>query len=200
LPWEAQTRLLRVLESPKDWRVIAATNCCPLQAVEAGRLRADLLYRLAQFPIAMPPLRDRDADVQLLAEYFLAALNCRAGTYKHLSSASHRLLERHSWPGNVRELKNCIERAFILGDQELELTVLAHSAGLTVPSEPADDGLHIGIRVGSRLDDAERTLIEATLDHFRGDKRRSAGALGCSLKTLYNKLNGYSHGQAAASS
>jgi len=197
---EAQTRLLRVLESSKDCRVIAATNCCPLQAVEAGRLRADLLYRLAEFPIAMPPLRDRDADVHLLAEYFLAALNCRAGSRKHLSSASYRVLERHSWPGNVRELKNCIERAFILGDQELELTVLAHGAALTAEPAAPDDGLRVRIRVGSRLDVAERTLIEATLDHFQGDKRRSAGALGCSLKTLYNKLNGYSQRQAAASS
>ncbi len=200
LSWEAQTRLLRVLESPKGCRVIAATNRCPLQAVEAGRLRADLLYRLAEFPIAMPPLRDRDADVQLLADYFLAALNRRAGAHKHLSSASYRVLERHAWPGNVRELKNCIERAFILGDQELELTVLAHRAALTAEPAAPDDGLRVRIRVGSRLDDAERTLIEATLDHFQGDKRRSAGALGCSLKTLYNKLNGYSQSQAAASS
>jgi DNA-binding NtrC family response regulator len=200
LPWEVQTRLLQALESPRDLRVIAATNCCPLQAVEAGRLRADLLYRLAEFPISMPPLRDRGADIHLIAEYFLTELNCRAGTHKHLSAASQRLLERHSWPGNIRELRNCIERAFILGDHELELTVLAHGAVLTAPAAAADDGLRVRIRVGSRLDDAERTLIEATLDHFRGDKRRSAGALGCSLKTLYNKLNGYSQGQTAASS
>jgi two-component system, NtrC family, response regulator HydG len=200
LPWEAQARLLRVLESQKDWRVIAATNACPLQAVEAGRLRADLLYRLAEFPIAMPPLRDRGGDVHLLAEYFLAALNCRAGLHKRLSAASLGLLERHAWPGNVRELKNCVERAFILGDHELELTVLSQAAALHAPAEAPEDGLQIGIRVGSRLDAVERTLIEATLDHFRGDKRRSAGALGCSLKTLYNKLNGYSQGQTAASS
>ena len=136
MPLDMQTRLLRVLETRKfyrvgapaeftsDVRVIASTNRCPLQAVQSGQLREDLLYRLAVFPIDMPPLRSRGDDVELLAEHFLAELNAQAGTQKRLSALARMTLKQHSWPGNVRELKNCIERAFILGDLMLELAPL----------------------------------------------------------------------------
>jgi DNA-binding NtrC family response regulator len=210
MPRELQTRLLRVLETRRfyrvgasadlnaDVRVIAATNRCPLRSVESGQLREDLLYRLAVFPIALPPLRDRGADVFLLAEHFLRDLNALAGTGKRLSAAARTLLQQHSWPGNVRELKNCIERAFILGEQVLELAPLAQNLMPAKAAEATDLRGRVAIRVGSRIEDMERKLIEATLDHFQGNKRRSADALGCSLKTLYNKLNGYSQNQQFA--
>src|SRR5271155_138022 len=98
MPLDMQTRLLRVLETRKfyrvgasveqstDVRVIAATNRCPLRAVQSGQLREDLLYRVAVFPIDLPPLRDRDNDVELLAEHFLADLNVQASTQKRLSA------------------------------------------------------------------------------------------------------------------
>ena len=136
MPLEMQTRLLRVLESRKfyrvgasteytcDVRVIAATNRCPLTAAQAGQLREDLLYRLAVFPIDMPPLRSRGDDVELLASHFLSELNAQAMTQKRLSAQARMTLKQHSWPGNVRELKNCIERAFILSDSILELAPL----------------------------------------------------------------------------
>jgi DNA-binding NtrC family response regulator len=114
-------------------------------------------------------------------------------------------LKQHSWPGNVRELKNCIERAFILGDDILELAPLIQSSNVRL-SDPGAGSAHasdrgrLDIRVGSRIHDMERSLIEATLDYFKGNKRRAADALGCSLKTLYNKLNGYSHSQECANS
>jgi len=97
----------------------------------------------------------------------------------------------------VRELKNCIERAFILGDQTLELAPLIQNAARG--GDTVSDRERLDIRVGSRIDDMERSLIEATLDYFKGNKRRAADALGCSLKTLYNKLNGYSQNQECAS-
>jgi DNA-binding NtrC family response regulator len=206
MPMDMQTRLLRVLESRKfyrvganteyscDVRVIAATNRCPLTAVKNDLLRQDLLYRLAVFPIELPPLRSRGDDVELLADRFLADLNAQAGTQKRLSALARMTLKQHSWPGNVRELKNCIERAFILGDNNLELAPLIQS------SNNAADRARLDIRVGSRIHDMERSLIEATLDYFKGNKRRAADALGCSLKTLYNKLNGYSHSQECANS
>jgi DNA-binding NtrC family response regulator len=209
MPLDMQTRLLRVLETRKfyrvgastelntDVRVIAATNRCPLQAVANAQLREDLLYRLAVFPIAMPPLRDRGNDVEILAEHFLAELNARRGTQKRLSAVARMMLKQHSWPGNVRELKNCIERAYILGDDILELAPLIQTTGGR--GEGADTRERLDIRVGSRIEDMERSLIEATLDHFQGNKRRAADALGCSLKTLYNKLNGYSQNQQFAS-
>jgi DNA-binding NtrC family response regulator len=211
MPLDMQTRLLRVLETRKfyrvgasvelltDVRVIAATNRCPLKAVESAQLREDLLYRLAVFPIGMPPLRARGNDVELLAEHFLAELNARAGTQKRLSAVARMMLKQHSWPGNVRELKNCIERAFILGDEVLEPAPLIQTGASPRGGQSADTRERLDIRVGSRIEDMERSLIEATLDHFQGNKRRAADALGCSLKTLYNKLNGYSQNQEFAS-
>jgi len=221
MPLDMQTRLLRVLESRKfyrvganteytsDVRVIAATNRCPLSAVQAGQLREDLLYRLAVFPIDMPPLRDRGDDVELLANHFLAELNAQSGAQKRLSAHARMTLKQHSWPGNVRELKNCIERAFILGDGVLELAPLIQNTARNEQSAGAQqsagngtaaDRERLEIRVGSRIYDMERSLIEATLDYFKGNKRRAADALGCSLKTLYNKLNGYSQRQECANS
>jgi two-component system response regulator HydG len=208
MPLDMQTRLLRVLETKKfyrvganielstDVRVIAATNRCPLQAVQNGQLREDLLYRLAVFPIHMPPLRDRGNDIDLLAERFLADLNVQAAAQKRLTALSRMTLRQHSWPGNVRELKNCIERAFILGDQWLELAPLIQKPAADNNAAP-DDRERLDIRVGSRICDMERSLIEATLEYFQGNKRRAAEALGCSLKTLYNKLNGYAQRRAS---
>jgi DNA-binding NtrC family response regulator len=216
MPLDMQFRLLRVLESHtfyrvganteqlSDVRVIAATNRCPLSAVQNGQLREDLLYRLAVFPIELPPLRNRGDDIELLANHFLAELNARSMTQKRLSANARVTLKQHSWPGNVRELKNCIERAFILGDAWLELAPLiqtngnGHANGSADPAQYDRDLLRLDIRVGSRIHDMERSLIEATLDYFKGNKRRAADALGCSLKTLYNKLNGYSHRQESA--
>jgi DNA-binding NtrC family response regulator len=207
MPLDMQTRLLRVLETKKfyrvgantelstDVRVIAATNRCPLQAVQSGQLREDLLYRLAVFPIHMPPLRERGNDIDLLAERFLADLNAQAAAQKRLTALSRMTLRQHSWPGNVRELKNCIERAFILGDQWLELAPLIQKPSADNNAAP-DDRERLDIRVGSRIYDMERSLIEGTLEYFQGNKRRAADALGCSLKTLYNKLNGYAQRRA----
>ena len=175
-----------------------AVRCRPCRA---GQLREDLLYRLAVFPIEMPPLRNRGDDVELLADHFLAELNAQARTQKRLSALARMTLRQHSWPGNVRELKNCIERAFILGDSVLELAPLIQNAAAARERQlrPADRD-RLEIRVGSRIYDMERSLIEATLDYFKGNKRRAADALGCSLKTLYNKLNGYSQRQECAKS
>jgi DNA-binding NtrC family response regulator len=212
MPLDMQTRLLRVLETGKyyrvgasteyscDVRVIAATNRCPLQAVQNGHLREDLLYRLAVFPVRMPPLRSRGDDVELLAEHFLAELNAQARSQKRLSALARMTLKQHPWPGNVRELKNCIERAFILGDTDLELAPLIQGAAARDGESDSSRELRLDIRVGSRIHDMERSLIEATLDYFKGNKRRAADALGCSLKTLYNKLNGYSQSQECANS
>jgi two-component system response regulator HydG len=207
-PLDMQGRLLRVLETKKfyrvgasveltsDVRVIAATSRCPVQAAQNGRLREDLLYRLAVFPIDLPSLRERGNDVELLAEHFLAELNAQARTQKRLSALARMTLRQHTWPGNVRELRNCIERAFILGETVLELAPLGQ--GSARAGNQAGDLASLNIRVGSRLYDMERSLIEATLDYFKGNKRRAADALGCSLKTLYNKLNGYSQSQECA--
>ena len=142
------------------------------------------------FPIALPPLRDARRRRAAARGAFLAELNERDGTRKRFSDASTRSASRHRWPGNVRELRNAVERAFIMADSELELapTILPR-----LDSSMTDEstGQTVILPLGSRLDEAERSLIEATLEHFDGNKRRAAEVLGCSLKTLYNKLNRY---------
>jgi DNA-binding NtrC family response regulator len=200
MPVALQVKLLRVLETgvitrvgatephPVDVRVIAACNCDPRRSVEDGQLRADLFYRLNVFPIPLPPLREREGDVERLALHFLAAVNERDGTAKDFSEASLERLRRLSWPGNVRELKNVVERAAILADRSIEPELLPELGPDGTPSA-ADATLQV--RVGSPIAEAERRLILATLEQVGGDKRRAADLLGISLKTLYNRLNVY---------
>lgn len=209
MPSDMQTRLLRFLETQRfyrvggsseistDVRVVAATNRCPIRAAQDGVLREDLLYRLAVFPIVIPPLRDRGDDVLLLADHFLSCLNRRSQTQKKFSPAALETLVRHTWPGNVRELKNAIERAFILADGQLDLEVLPVQSATSDVDELLP-GVAEQVRCGTTLAQAERSLIEATLSYCSGNKTRAAQALGCSLKTLYNKLALYQREQMAA--
>jgi DNA-binding NtrC family response regulator len=198
MPPEMQVRLLRVLETGTfcrvggdqeiraEARIMAATNRDPATAVADNFLSEDLMYRLAVFPITLPPLRARGDDVELLARHFLTALNVDAGSSKVFSRASLALLRSHSWPGNVRELKNCVQRAFILCDDEVDLQGL----GLMARS-PASDASCLRFTIGTPLAVMEKKTIFATLDHCSGNKRRTAEVLGVSLKTLYNRLAEY---------
>lgn len=200
MPLNMQTRLLRVLQSHSfyrvggnveiqtDVRIISATNRDVVDAVKCRELREDLLYRLAVFPIHVPPLRERDRDACLLARSFLAELNAEAGTGKTAHPGLNEFVQGYDWPGNVRELRNCVERAFILADQEL---VLDDSLLISRHRGTAELTDCIALRVGTSLDDAERQLIMATLEESAGNKRRAAAILGCSIKTLYNKLQHY---------
>jgi len=196
---EMQVRLLRVLETGRFTRVggeeelrarvrvVAATNRDPRQAVADGHLREDLMYRLAVFPLPLPALREREGDAELLAEHFLAALNDAEGTRKRFSRQSIATIRIHRWPGNVRELKNAVQRAFILADEEVDLDF----AGLDGTGAPENC---LRIPVGTSLAEIERKAIYATLDLCEGNKRRCAGMLGVSLKTLYNRLAEYQAG------
>jgi two-component system response regulator AtoC len=196
MPLELQAKLLRVLEAGTvtrlggekpvkvDVRIIAATNRDLDARVAEGKFRADLLYRLKVFPIALPPLRERAGDIAALAQHFLGELNRKEGSDKTFAPAVLGILERCAWPGNVRELKNAIHRAFILAEREIgpsdlapELSGRATAAELPAPL--------------TTLAAAERRLILATLEHFEGDRRKVAKALGVSLRTLYNRLREY---------
>jgi transcriptional regulator with PAS, ATPase and Fis domain len=197
MPVELQVKLLRVLETsdvlrvgadkaiPVDVRIIAATNRRPEEAVSAGKLREDLLYRLNVFPIPLPPLRDRGDDVEALADHFLAELNGAEGTSKHLTPAARERLRGHNWPGNLRELKNVIHHAFIVADGELGLEELGGTAG------GKGSARSLTMSVGTPLVDAERRLILAALDQFDGDKKKVASALQISVATLYTRLSEY---------
>jgi DNA-binding NtrC family response regulator len=198
-------KLLRVLETGKimriggeqpiavDVRVIAATNRSPTEAVREGKLREDLLYRLNVFPIPIPPLRDRGDDVGLLADHFLRELTASEDRAVRLAPEAIERLRLHGWPGNVRELKNVLHRAFILSDQEITADCLPEQVRGDAPQPVLRDNGAPGLRlqVGESVADAERRLILATLDHFRGSKQKAAEVLGISLKTLYNRLSAY---------
>ncbi|HSQ59210.1 MAG TPA: sigma 54-interacting transcriptional regulator, partial [Acidobacteriota bacterium] len=172
---------------PVAARLIAASNRPPQDAIQDGKLREDLYYRLNVFPIALPPLRERNGDALMLADQFLEAVNRAEGTSKRFSAAARERILEHPWPGNVRELKNEIQRAFILADKVLELDDLTPAPRPTAAARP---GAAPALDSGS-LDEAERRLILATLERCAGDKKRAAEILGVSLKTLYNRLHLY---------
>jgi DNA-binding NtrC family response regulator len=200
MPLEMQVKLLRVLETGRfcrvgadeemqvKVRVLAATNRSAQQAVDSGLMRSDLFYRLSVFPIEVPTLREREDDIELLAGLFLAQLNQEEGTRKAFSRQSRRFMTEYHWPGNVRELRNMVHRAFILADDELDLTT---AVGPCKPAVTAMESDSITFPLGSRLADAEQRLIFATLGYCGGNKTQTAEVLGVSLKTLYNRLNEY---------
>ncbi|MET0168085.1 MAG: sigma-54 dependent transcriptional regulator [Vicinamibacterales bacterium] len=203
MPLELQVTLLRALETGRfarvggkqeiqvDVRVIAATKRDPAEAVAEGRLREDLLYRLAVFPIQVSTLRARGDDIELLARHFFEELNVKAGTTKTLSEVAKAYLRKHTWPGNVRELKNAVQRAFILADEELDFDV----ALISKPAFTSSAGA-LQFRVGMTLEAIEREVIFATLAHCQGRKTQAARVLGVSVKTLYNRLTEYQSGAA----
>ena len=222
MPLELQVKLLRVLETGRfmrvgsttsqetDVRIIAATNRSPYQAVATGKLREDLLYRLNIFPIELPPLRDRAADIPLLANHFLAGISEQEGAVRRFTPAALAALVEYPWPGNVRELRNAVQRAYVMAQDEfIDETWLptVDSAGLVSgwgpleaavspaaaqPRAPVAEAVpSITLPIGSSVAEAERALMLATLRHFNHHKERTAAALGISLKTLYNRLKEY---------
>jgi DNA-binding NtrC family response regulator len=204
MPQELQAKLLRVLETghlvrvggeqevPMDVRVIAATNRTPEEAVTAGKLRQDLLYRLSVFRITLPPLRERAGDIDILSEHFLAALNRAEATNKRFARATLTALRTYGWPGNVRELKNAVHSAFILADHTIEPGMLPPTVReMPVTPDAGDSGDVLDVRVGLSIAEAERRLTLATLRSCGGKKDAAAKVLGISLKTLYNRLNLY---------
>jgi DNA-binding NtrC family response regulator len=220
MPAELQVKLLRVLETGTvvriggekaigvDVRVIAATNRVPEQAVQEGRLREDLWYRLNVFPIGLPPLRERASDIEVLAEHFLGELNAAGQTHKRWGVAGLAALQGYGWPGNVRELKNLVHRAYILAEQEIGRECLpaevrggaSAGPGVELPravNGTTELGTTLVVQVGSSVADVEQRLILATLQACGGNKQKTAEVLGVSLKTVYNRLNAYREHHAA---
>jgi two-component system, NtrC family, response regulator AtoC len=199
IPLPLQVKLLRAIESgaitrvgateltPVDVRIVAASNRRPGHAVASGQLREDLLYRLNVFPIELPPLRAREDDAVLLAEYFLERVNSREGTQKRFTACALTRLKLLTWPGNVRELQNAVERAAILADEIIDADTLARPGARELIARDAV----LQVPVGTPLEAIERSVILATLESLGGDKRGTAKVLGISLKTLYSRLNVY---------
>jgi transcriptional regulator with GAF, ATPase, and Fis domain len=220
----AQVRLLRVLQDGEftrvggnevlksDVRIIAASNVDLERAVNEGKFRRDLFYRLSVFPIMLPSLRERREDIHPLVIHFLEYYKQRTGRFvSGMSKAALRALVSYDWPGNVRELENAIERAVIIAaGRQIELDDLPAAIG-NVASErqamvrveraqAANEGrsAKMEIEVPSSMDEIERHAIEATLDYTSGDKTRAARLLNIGRKTIYRKLEQY-NGQRKAS-
>jgi len=205
MPTGLQVKLLRVLESGAfsrigggqqlhtDVRIVAASNRDPCAAVARGSLRLDLYHRLNVFPLEIPPLRERGDDLELLARAFVEEFNRTDGGAKRLAPDATAALAGYRWPGNVRELRNHMQRAFILADRLIDAALLAPPA-----AAPSPAGRTLSIALGTSLADADRQLIFATLELCGGVKKRAADMLGISLKTLYNRLDGYARGKRAS--
>ena len=208
LPLAVQGKLLRAIEEKivdriggrapvaVDVRVVAATNKDLKAAVGDGQFRGDLFFRLAVFPIEVPPLRERGDDVLLLARHFAAEIGrALRGREAQLTPEAIAAVQKHHWPGNVRELENAIERACIISDS---LMLQPGDLGLLPSTTDANETLaqldlsgtlsevaHRALRV------VERRKILAALEANQGNKSRTAEDLGVSYKTLLNKLKDY---------
>lgn len=192
-----QAKLLRLLEDGHvrrlggqasrrcDVRIIAATNRDPSAAVEAGRLRRDLHYRLDVFRINLPPLRARRADLPVLVSHFIKQLNARhSAAVRGLDDQAQRALEHYSFPGNIRELRNMLERGVLLAREGfIQLNHLPLNA--EAPASDAE-GIVLPNRVTSAQ--AERILILETLKRTGNNKAETARRLGLDVKTIRNKL------------
>ena len=222
LPPEAQVKLLRALQEGEidpvggkkpvrvDIRVISATNAPLLDLVKAGAFREDLYYRLGVFPISLPPLRSRRADIRALARAFLARFAAEERrAIRSISPAALAVLEEHSWPGNVRQLENAIFRAVVLceGDELTTAEFPQIAAARNLPAEPPAPraaepppppvtqpprpgtiplaGPHGHVRP---LEDIERETIAHALRHYDGQMTEVARRLGLGRSTLYRKL------------
>jgi two-component system response regulator HydG len=195
-----------------DVRIICASNRHLKHEVLAGNFRMDLYYRLNVVHIRVPALRERREDIPLLAQYFIEHLNGRHQGGKHLSDELLAQLARLDWPGNVRELENLLERLYVLSSGNLIEggNLLTEHSGIVEPParphpvtrsvtdtpmpdpvSPPDGAEAIHTLVGLPMDEVERRLIVATLQHCNGNKSKAARLLQIGLKTLYRKIERY---------
>ena len=193
-----QVKLLRVLQNGEferlggnrtfvtDARVIAATNADLDRAVEGGAFRKDLFYRLNVVRLRKPALRERPEDVPVLVNHFIDIYRRKnARNVRGITGEALALMCVFQWPGNVRELEHAVERAVVMcsgpviGVEDLPESLLDDRAG-----EPS-----VCIPVGMPLEEIELKMIEKTLRHTGGDKRKAADLLGIAQRTIYRKLN-----------
>ena len=204
MPMQAQTRLLRALQSGRirrvggreevavDVRIIAATNRDLEPMIAAGTFREDLYYRINVLPIAIPPLRERREDIPILLDHFLSRNNARFGTHiRGVEPEARRLLLEYAWPGNVRELENTIERAMVLTEHE-SIGVEDLPERVREARDPIQLHLTSGelsIKKTSRV--IEEILIRRALTKTKGNRTRAAEVLEISHRALLYKIKDY---------
>jgi DNA-binding NtrC family response regulator len=194
-----QVKLLRALQEREiipigasesieiDVRLVAATNTDLEKAVNEGRFRHDLFYRLNVIPVRLPPLRQRADDVPLLVDHFLERYRGPQGPKKMARTALEALL-RYDWPGNVRELENLIERAVILSESD---TITMEDLPEAVLQGPGRRGSFTIDTPSMTLEELEREYILKVLHYTNWQKKRASEILGINASTLYRKLLGY---------
>ena len=219
MPLELQAKLLRVLQDQVverlgslrsihcDVRIVAATNQDLQQRVKDGKFREDLYFRLAVFPIRIPPLRERKNDILPLAEHFLVRYGRTMGRQGlKLSPASQNDLANYPWPGNVRELENAIQRALLLSDGEMIEPADIELHGSQVPAQTASpaqptalDGTALAYVLDQEstasgaqdMDSIEREHILKVLKQVGGNRKEAVNILGLSERALRYKLKAY---------
>jgi two-component system response regulator FlrC len=205
MPLELQTRLLRVLQEREvtrvggsnliavDARIISTTNRDLRQMVSDGTFREDLYYRINVFPIHVPALSDRRADLAALSAAILVRRCRRFGCpVVTLGDDALQVLSQWRWPGNVRELQNVLERALVLSqgsDIGAEHIVLDEAPSVPMPSGLTRQATPVG--GASSLRDMEQDTILSTLSALDGNRTRTAQRLGISIRTLRNRLRDY---------
>jgi len=197
-----QAKLLRVLQENAfervgssltqqvDVRVIATSNRDLESAVNEGKFRGDLLYRLNVVPIELPPLRQRAEDIPELVKHFLHQISKREKTvFRHIEPEAIRIMQRYPWPGNVRELQNIVERASVLEMAEGVIRAETIEPWLRrVNDAPGAMGGAVETLAGKPLADIEKQVILRTLVQFRGHRLKTASALGIGVRTLGMKI------------
>jgi DNA-binding NtrC family response regulator len=199
LPASLQVKLLRVVEERKvrrvgaiepidiDVRFVAATNRDLEAEVAAGNFRQDLYYRLAGASVHIPPLRERRAEIEPLAETFLEGAAAELGRPSPaLSPSARRWLRRHDWPGNVRELRNVIERAVLLA--EGDSIELSHLPSAEVAAETPQT---MQAEIQQEVSAIEKQRILEALEACAGNQTRAAKMLGMSRRAFINRLDAY---------
>ena len=214
MPVDLQAKLLRVLqertvqriggsqEIPVDVRIICATNRQMEEAIKRGDFRLDLYYRLNVLPILLPPLRERDGDIDLLALYFLARYNQKQRRNVTFSPAALKRLDAFEWPGNVRQLENFIERLVIMSDEELivpdgidammlmetPITIEGLKSANDEEMEPVAER-EDNYRPYRRVRHDDRDAIIEAMAKAQGNKTQAARRLGLSTRQLHYRLN-----------
>ena len=202
IPPPAQIKLLRVLQTQSfervggertlkvNVRILAATNKDLSREVQNGKFREDLFYRLNVIPISLPPLRERNNDIPLLANHFLRRFGSeQRKDIREFSPEAIRMILDYSWPGNVRELENSVEHAMVLAKgNRIEASDLP-------PALRKTEAVQASATAASLILEAERTLLERVLAECGWNKKKAAHRLGMGRTTLYSKLKKYRIGK-----
>ncbi len=201
MPLPLQAKLLRVLQEkeidriggthpiPIDARVIAISNVDLKTAVNEGKFREDLYYRINVIPLTLPPLRERKEDIELLAEHFLKKY-CLANqkTITGIDDVAMKMLINYSWKGNVRELENTMERAVLISVGGI---ILPEHLLLDLSEHEPESAATFSVNAGYTVREMEKELILRTLKDVDDNRTHAAELLGISIRTLRNKLQEY---------